>query len=123
MVNARDLLIYLHIKFDGDWNKTYSFIKTKQKLDKEDMKKTLEGVDMDKYITLHDDDYPERFKAEMKPPFVIERNRYSAEEKVIALLKKELAEAMLKRCDPDERDLLFETIAFIKNREIDHGSD
>lgn len=77
MITAKQLLVYLAIKYKGNWDDIYRHIRTKQPLDKEDMEKTLKNVDLNDYIALTDKDYPESLKGLEKPPFVVKRERDS----------------------------------------------
>ena len=64
---ARNLLIYLDKKNNGDWLKTYADIRDKV-LPEQDF--TLDLGDT-KVVTIIDDDYPEELKKALQPPFVI----------------------------------------------------
>lgn len=77
MITAKELLVYLTIKYKGSWDAIYRHIKTKQPLDNEDLKKTLENVDLNGFIAMTDDDYPDSLKELEKPPFVVKRERDS----------------------------------------------
>lgn len=68
-MKTRDLLIYLTIKYNGDWDEIYEHIKKKVWLDKEDMRKTLAKVDLNDFVTLVDEDYPYKYKILNKPYF------------------------------------------------------
>lgn len=68
-MKTRDLLIYLTIKYDGNWDEIYDHIKKQGLLDKEDMRKTLAKVDLSDFVTLVDEDYPDKYKTLRKPYF------------------------------------------------------
>lgn len=70
MIKGRELLICLAIKYDGDWEKMYEAIKNKERLDEDEVSKSLEKVNSD-VVTILDDNYPKAFKALYKPPFTI----------------------------------------------------
>ena len=54
-MKQHDLLAYLTIKYDGDWDKIYNHIKNKVWLDKEDMRKTLSKVDLSDFERMSED--------------------------------------------------------------------
>ena len=58
-MKQHDLLVYLTIKYDGDWDKIYNHIKNKVWLDKEDMRKTLSKVDLSDFERMSEDVIPE----------------------------------------------------------------
>ena len=64
-----EILVYFAIKYGGDWDKIYSAINKKEKVEQEDIKRTLVGCG--EYITLLDKEYPYRLKTIYKPPFVL----------------------------------------------------
>lgn len=68
-MTARERLIALHIKYEGDWDAIYENIRDKNIPD--DLEKCVEDVDLDMYCTILDEDYPQRLKQRFKPPFVI----------------------------------------------------
>lgn len=69
-MKAREILIALHIKHEGDWDAIYEDIRDKNIAD--DLEKCIEGVDLDMFCTILDEDYPERIKHRPRPPFVIQ---------------------------------------------------
>lgn len=70
-MNGRDVLIYLSIKYEGDWNAIYSDIKGRKKnFTSDDVAQAVASV-KSKVVTIIDRDYPEAFKNQYKPPFVI----------------------------------------------------
>lgn len=75
-MKQHDLLVYLTIKYDGDWDKIYNHIKNKVWLDKEDMRKTLAKVDLSDFVTLVDEDYPDKYKTLRKPYFAYRKQSY-----------------------------------------------
>lgn len=76
IMKQHDLLVYLTIKYDGDWDKIYNHIKNKVWLDKEDMRKTLAKVDLSDFVTLVDEDYPDKYKTLRKPYFAYRKQSY-----------------------------------------------
>ena len=69
-MKARDIVIALWIKCDGDWDKIYQMILKKEDID---VKEYLKDVDTTRYITILDEEYPKDLKMSYKPPFVLER--------------------------------------------------
>lgn len=76
IMKSHDLLVYLTIKYDSDWDKIYNHIKNKVWLDKEDMRKTLAKVDLSNFVTLVDEDYPDKYKTLSKPYFAYRKQSY-----------------------------------------------
>ncbi|MBR1581783.1 MAG: DNA-protecting protein DprA [Bacilli bacterium] len=63
-MEGREILVYLSIKYDGDWNKIITAIKEKESVDLKVAKEEVSKI-KDKYITCLDDDYPRIFKEGM----------------------------------------------------------
>lgn len=72
-VTAKELLVYLSIIYDNNWERIYEHISSRHPLDKEDLRRTLKGVSLDDYVALTDIDYPEEFKVLARPPFTVLR--------------------------------------------------
>jgi len=69
-MNSREILVYLSLKYDGDWDKIYSDVSSKKEHDEEEVKKALQSLKSN-YITIGDEEYPESLKPMFKPPFVL----------------------------------------------------
>ena len=69
-MEKREILLYLSLKYSGDWNQIYSHISNKEPLDEAEANTILKDVHSN-YITLLDDNYPECLKQLETPPFVI----------------------------------------------------
>lgn len=69
-IEMHDKLLALWLYSDKDWDKAYKNLKDKVY---PDVDKVLEGVDREAWTTLLDDDYPEEYKAQLFPPFAVER--------------------------------------------------
>lgn len=69
-MEGREILLYISLMFNGDWDKIYNFIKTKQPLNIEDAKSVVKNFKGD-YVTLIDNNYPSSLKNSRKPPFVL----------------------------------------------------
>jgi DNA processing protein len=73
MIKGRDILIYLSVKYKGDWTKIYEAIKSKELVDNLNIAKAVE--ENTNAITIIDENYPEVFKKIYKPPFVVYYNK------------------------------------------------
>jgi DNA processing protein len=69
-IKGRDILIYLAIKYQGDWNMMYEAIKRKELVDATYVEETVKSVGS-QVCTIIDDTYPAVLKATYKPPFVL----------------------------------------------------
>jgi len=67
MITARQVLIYLSLKYEGNWDKIYNAIKTKEDIDSNEIGKIV----ISNAITIVDDNYPQGLKTQYKPPFVL----------------------------------------------------
>lgn len=65
-----EILVYLSIIHNGDWNKIYQDILDKRPIDKDEVKSVVNNLNI-KYITLLNENYPSCLKTIFKPPFVI----------------------------------------------------
>lgn len=70
-MSAREILIGLHVKNNGDWNKVYDDLRNKNYPDNLETDEVMDLVESDRVITILDEDYPDKFKHIYKPPFVI----------------------------------------------------
>ena len=70
MLEGRNLLLYLSIKYEGDWDKIYFAIKAKEKISKEEVEEAV-STNKTPFITIIDDEYPDALKNIYKPPFVL----------------------------------------------------
>lgn len=69
-MQARELLLFLSHKYEGDWDKIYYAIRTKEKVQSDevvDFANSFKGG----YITLTDENYPQFIKETTRPPFVL----------------------------------------------------
>jgi DNA processing protein len=69
-MNSRNVLAFLSVKHNGDWNKIYNAIKFKEVVNAAEVEQFLSEVKND-FITILDEDYPEDFKNIYRPPFVL----------------------------------------------------
>ena len=71
-----DILIYFYEKYDGDWDDIYKAIQRKERVDAIEAKSFLKKYrDKYDYVTLIDNEYPDEYKANYKPPFVIRKRK------------------------------------------------
>ena len=69
-VEMRELLIYLALKYKGDWERIYSAINLKEKIDFKYLNGELRKIKC-KIVTLIDEEYPNQLKKIYQPPFVL----------------------------------------------------
>jgi len=67
---GREILVYLSIKYQGDWEKIYDAVKRREKIDIDEAKIKIQQV-KSKYVTCIDDDYPKSFSQTYHPPFCL----------------------------------------------------
>lgn len=71
MLKGRDILIYLAIKYNGDWNKIYEAIRNKELVNEPEVHDTIANIPQDlKTCAIIDETYPDSMKHMYKPPFV-----------------------------------------------------
>jgi DNA processing protein len=70
MVKGRDIIIYLALKYQGDWNAIYQAIKEKELVDETIVRDMLQSL-KSSVVTIIDEQYPESLKKIYKPPFVL----------------------------------------------------
>ena len=66
----RDVIIYLSIKYQGDWDKIYNAIKKKESCETQEIERVVSSLGC-KAITILDDNYPSSLKNIYKPPFTL----------------------------------------------------
>lgn len=69
-MNSREILLYLSLKFNGDWDKIYKDLSEHKEYDSSEAKTYFDSF-KGNYITFLDEEYPESLKQFSKPPFVI----------------------------------------------------
>jgi DNA processing protein len=69
-IKGRDIIIYLALKYEGDWNKIYEAIKSKELVHHDEVAEAVSSI-KSKVSVIIDDDYPEALKKAYKPPFAI----------------------------------------------------
>ena len=89
MLTSKELLVYLSIIYDNDFDRIYNHIRNKDSLDKEDLRRVLKQVNLDDYIVMTDGDYPAELKKINRPPFAVKREDVDVLVDVIRRLKNE----------------------------------
>jgi DNA processing protein len=69
-MNSNNVLAYLAIKFNGDWNKVYHAIKFKEVVNLVEVEQVISEC-KNKFITILDEEYPDSFKNIYRPPMVL----------------------------------------------------
>lgn len=69
-MSGRDLLIYLSVKYQGNFDKIYHAITTHECASDEDIKKAVDSVKA-KVLTIIDENYPDSLKRMCTPPLVL----------------------------------------------------
>jgi DNA processing protein len=87
MLKGREIIIYLAIKYAGDWNAIYQAIKQKELVDETLVKTEIQSI-KSSVITIIDETYPESLKKIYKPPFVL---FYYGDLNLIYMLEKTIA--------------------------------
>ncbi len=73
-IKARNLIAYLAVKYEQNWNDIYGAIKRKEDVNNEMIEGTLNSL-KGEYVTIIDANYPEELKHIFRPPFVIFLNQ------------------------------------------------
>ena len=69
-MEGKEILLYLSIKYKGNWEAIYNAINQKEKLSENEVK-ILNSTIKSKYVTILDKEYPEYLKSIFRPPFVL----------------------------------------------------
>ena len=67
---GREVLLYLSLLYQGEWEEIYRAIQEKKPLIKEEIEKVVQSFHTP-YLTILDEDYPEALKQVYRPPFVL----------------------------------------------------
>lgn len=70
MFTGNEILLYLSIKYQGNWDDIFTAIKNKESITKQDIIDAKNSISCN-YITLLDEKYPKQLKNIYKPPFVL----------------------------------------------------
>lgn len=72
MLKGRDIIVYLAIKYNGDWNTIYEAIRNKELVNEQEVHEAIASIPKDlKVLTIIDQEYPDKLKQMYKPPFVL----------------------------------------------------
>ena len=75
-MKMNDILIYFYEKYEGDWDLIYKAINQKERVNYGEASQFLKSYkDKYDYVTLIDNDYPEEYKGNYKPPFVLRKRK------------------------------------------------
>ena len=69
-MESRENLLYLALKYKGEWNAIYSDVSGHVEIDEKEAKALISKVNCN-YITILDEEYPESLRDSYKPPFVL----------------------------------------------------
>lgn len=69
-LSAREVLLYLTLKYGNDWDKIYKALRNKEDINYEEAIRVCDECP-NEYITILDKEYPEILKRTYKPPFVL----------------------------------------------------
>lgn len=69
-MEGRKILLYLALKYGGDWEAIYDAVKNKEELNVEEVESSNSKIKCN-FVTIIDSDYPEKLKSIYKPPFVL----------------------------------------------------
>ena len=69
-MEPREILLYLSMKYSGDWDKIFEAIQNKEEYPEKEVQKAIKSVQSN-YVTYSDPEYPESLKRTYKPPFVL----------------------------------------------------
>lgn len=112
MLKGRDILAYLSIKYNGDWDQIYAAIKNKEKIDEKQLHELLSN-NQSQFYTLIDDQYPASLKNIYKPPFVL---FYKGDWNLILDSKKILAIVGSRECYDQNAKITQQIITQLDNK-------
>ena len=69
-ITTKHIIAYCAIAEDGDWERIYQRLRTHDYPTPESIEKTLSNLPC-KYVTILDEEYPERLRRMFKPPFCL----------------------------------------------------
>lgn len=75
-MKMNDILIYFYEKYDGDWDEIYKAINQKERVNYGEAREFLKDYkDKYDYVTIIDNSYPDEYKGNYKPPFVLRKRK------------------------------------------------
>lgn len=69
-METRKPILYFALKYDGDWDGIYGAIANREEINDEEILKRVDSY-KGKFITILDEEYPERLKEVCKPPIIL----------------------------------------------------
>ncbi len=69
-LNAKTILLFLSLKYKGDWESIYEAIRKKEKFSREEALEAEKNIKCN-VLAITDDEYPEALKSCFKPPFIL----------------------------------------------------
>jgi DNA processing protein len=69
-ITIRDILLTLSVRYQGEWTRIYDAIKAKEELKAEEIHDAYQKTKAN-FLTLSDSEYPECFKNQCNPPFLL----------------------------------------------------
>ena len=69
-MEPRENLLYLALKFRGDWDKIYECLTKHEDIDQKEAERLINSVNS-KYLTILDEEYPSILRESYRPPFVL----------------------------------------------------
>ncbi|MGM9808984.1 MAG: DNA-processing protein DprA [Bacilli bacterium] len=69
-LTAREVILYLSIKYNGNWSDIFNAVRKKERIDLEEYEKITNNISCS-YVTILDADYPNSLKSVYRPPFVL----------------------------------------------------
>ena len=100
-MESKKIILYLALKYNGEWSKIYADIKNKVIPSNEEIERVASAY-QGGYITIIDKDYPNELKQAQKPPFVL---FYQGDLNLLNRREKRLAVGCLKDATKEENDV------------------
>lgn len=69
-LDAREILLYLTLKYENNWDKIYEILKSKSDIDMDEAERVVDEY-CGEFVTILDKEYPDLLKHTYKPPFVL----------------------------------------------------
>lgn len=114
-MNAREILIHFALKYNGEWDKIYNAIQSKEEISEVEQNELVAKLGNQKTITILDENYPEKLKQSYRPPFVLfykgDLSLLNSEEtKVATLSSKNPTDYTIKSIDKITSELTSEIV-------------
>lgn len=86
-MKSREFLIALNEKYKGNWKDIFTAISNREEISDDEFYDLMLNINLDKFITILDEDYPDWLKKFYHPPFVLYRNDLDAFENMYNFCK------------------------------------